>query len=248
MTIVCATASTVSNEEPLRVAAALARSADLRLVVASVAQRDDRRALRRLNGAALLLHADQTNAVAQLCHGTLEETIAGLCEEVRARFLVVGSAKTTLRAWHASKVERLAASVRVPILVVRDAAPFIEWAAGESPLCVLVVVNSTSASEPGDQGRAWIGELGVRAMESVTEEVWRTDRELERDGLVPIACGESAPEILEVAAREDVDLIVLATHHEHGLSGVVDSIAHEVLARGTASVALVPEPTVGPVG
>lgn len=244
MTIVCASASAAPNEEPLKAASALARSSHHRLVLASVERgKRDQRAAR---GVEFLLRADHTNAIAQILHGALDVTIANLCEQVRARLLVVGSPHV-VHTWQPSKVERLAFSVRVPMLVVRDAAPFVAWTAGDAPLCVLVVVNSTSWPDPADRGRAWIAELGPRALENVTDEVWHSGGELARDGFQPIACGDSADEIVEVAAREGVDLIVL-THREQGVAGVVESIAHELLLKSSASVALVPEPHVGPVG
>ena len=43
--------------------------------------------------------------------------------------------------------ERTAKRARVPTLVVRDSAPFLEWTRGERPLHVFVAFNFTETSE-----------------------------------------------------------------------------------------------------
>ncbi|MFT3708685.1 MAG: universal stress protein [Archangium sp.] len=244
MTIVCATSTITPEDETVVAAAALARSFHHRLVLTSVIQKlhtaefdwgGEGRVLRQLRAAEIVLHAEHTNAVCQLLHGELDATLAQLCNEVRARLLVVGVSRERWTGWHATKVDRMAFAVRVPMLVVRESAPFVEWGAGREPLRVLI--------HEGD--RAWLGELGSLTLDEITGDVWASERELQRQGLRAVDCDGTAEWIVEKAARESVDLIIVGTHRERGLSGLLESVAHDVVARAPTAVALVPEPDVG---
>ena len=44
--------------------------------------------------------------------------------------------------------EALAGSASVPVLIVRDAAPFVAWAAGERPLRVMIGLDESASCEP----------------------------------------------------------------------------------------------------
>jgi nucleotide-binding universal stress UspA family protein len=59
--------------------------------------------------------------------------------------------------------------------------------------------------------------------------------------ILEIGRGNVAQQLIEVASREHVDLIVLGTHLKHGLLGLLNSVSHEVLSRTTMSVAFIPE-------
>jgi nucleotide-binding universal stress UspA family protein len=245
MTIVCATSTIAPEDETVVAAAALARSFHHRLVLTSVIQElharefdwgGEGRVLRQLRAAELVLHADHTNAESQVLHGALDATLAQLCDEVRARMLVVGVSSRKSSGWHTTKVDRMAFAVRVPMLVVRESAPFVEWAAGREPLRVLI--------HEGE--RAWLGELGSLTLDEVVGDVWATERELQRQGLVAIESDGSADWLVEEAERKNVDLIIVGTHRERGLAGLLESVAHDVVARAPSAVALVPEPDVGP--
>jgi nucleotide-binding universal stress UspA family protein len=247
MTIVCATSTVAPTDDPVVAAAALARSFKHRLVLTSVIQKlhaaeydwaGEGRVLRRLRAAELVLHADHTNAVSHLLRGALDTMVARLCDEVHAQLLVVGRADAPSREWTPTAIDRMAFAVRVPLLVVGEAAPLVEWAAGREPLRALI----------HDGERVWLGELGQLSLDEVTGDAWASERQLERQGLARVESDGSAEAIVELAARRDVDLIVLGTHPAQGLNGLLESVAHEVVARARAAVVLVPEPDVGGVG
>jgi len=75
--------------------------------------------------------------------GTASDTLLGFAEDKGARLVVVASrghsASLVLRVGGTS--ERLAQSTQLPVLVVRDEAPFDAWAKGERPLRLLLVVD-----------------------------------------------------------------------------------------------------------
>lgn len=87
--------------------------------------------------------------------GPTSETLLGFAEEKQARLLVVSSqghgasqgrgASFVYRVGGTS--ERLAQSTRLPVLVVRDDAPFEAWAKGERPLRVLLAVDWSRSCE-----------------------------------------------------------------------------------------------------
>lgn len=56
-----------------------------------------------------------------------------------------------------------------------------------------------------------------------------------------IGHGHIAALLIEVAAREQVDLVVLGTHLKRGLLGLINSVSHEVMAGALMSVAFIPE-------
>jgi len=81
--------------------------------------------------------------------GTASDTLLELAAEKHASLLVVSSlghaASPLYRVGGTS--ERLVRSTDVPVLVVREAAPFEAWAAGERPLRALLAVDWTRTSE-----------------------------------------------------------------------------------------------------
>jgi nucleotide-binding universal stress UspA family protein len=75
--------------------------------------------------------------------GSTSDALLGFAEEKKARLVVVSSqghsASFVYRVGGTS--ERLAESCRLPVLVVRNDAPFVAWAKGERPLRVLLAVD-----------------------------------------------------------------------------------------------------------
>ncbi len=53
--------------------------------------------------------------------------------------------------------------------------------------------------------------------------------------------GHIAQRLVDVAAAERVDLVVLGTHPQQGLVGLLSSVSHEVLNKALMSVAFIPE-------
>jgi nucleotide-binding universal stress UspA family protein len=104
----------------------------------------------RLEADAQRLRARTSASIhTQVVTGVASEAVNRLAEALQARLIVVASqgysASPVFRVGGTS--ERIAQTARVPVLVVRDAAPFRAWAAGERSLRVLVGVDKTASSE-----------------------------------------------------------------------------------------------------
>src|SRR5690606_17793401 len=101
----------------------------------------------RLAEEGARLAAQLRDASARVHHavllGSASDTLLEFAEEKKARLVVVSSqghsASSVYRVGGAS--ERLAQSSQLPVLVVRDAAPFAAWTKGERPLRLLLAVD-----------------------------------------------------------------------------------------------------------
>lgn len=91
-------------------------------------------------------------------HGTPTEALAAFAEAKNATVLVVSSrghgSSPLYRIGGTS--ERLVQSSELPVLVVRDAAPFEAWARGERPMQILLGVDWTASCEGAIR---WVKEL-----------------------------------------------------------------------------------------
>jgi len=90
-------------------------------------------------------HAD-----ARVLCGPVSETLVTWAEEQRATALILSSQGHGGSPFYrlGGVSERVALTARVPVLVVRDAAPFTAWARGERPLRLVLGVDWTTSSEP----------------------------------------------------------------------------------------------------
>jgi nucleotide-binding universal stress UspA family protein len=98
---------------------------------------------------------------AELARGVPDEALVAHAERAGARLLVVSSTgrRAPARWWLGSVAERTAQTSPVPVLVVRDASPFVAWAAGARRLRVLVAVDF---SHGADAAIDWVA--GLRAI------------------------------------------------------------------------------------
>ena len=96
-------------------------------------------------GARLAVHLRSVSALVHhaVLVGPASDSLLGFAEEKQARLVVVSSqghsASFVYRVGGTS--ERLAQSTQLPVLVVRDEAPFEAWAKGERPLRLLLAVD-----------------------------------------------------------------------------------------------------------
>ncbi len=86
---------------------------------------------------------------AKLAMGSADEALVELAADGSTRMVVVASVgrRGAGRWFLGSTSERTAERATVPTLVVRDAAPFEAWTAGERPLKVFAAFNFTATSE-----------------------------------------------------------------------------------------------------
>lgn len=104
--------------------------------------------------------AERTGVRAQhkVLKGATSDALLRFTEEIQARLLIVASqghsSSSIIRVGGTS--ERLAQSTAVPVLVVRDGAPFVAWAQGVRPLRVLLAVDWTRSC---DAAIRWVNAL-----------------------------------------------------------------------------------------
>lgn len=238
------------------------------LVPPNGAPRKDTTVLAALHLEAAQLREAGVRVEVALLHGKVERALGRLCHDVGAGLLVIGDTRHPTRSsFFATPVDRIASGVSLPLLVVRSQKPFEAWARGERPLKVLLAVDHTWSSAVA---RTWLtGLAAYGALEVVATHVWAPEEERLRRGgneasmaeqltretqaaleglpanvtsrvQLEIGRGHVGALLLEVAAREQVDMMVLGSHGPHGLLARLRSVSHEVLAHGMMSVALVP--------
>lgn len=189
MTIVCATHFTATSFAAVKVAAELARRhrQPLWLVTvltdASTSTVPDERDLTARD--ALLLEAAalssaQLDVRTAVLRGAVDRAMAAFCAEKKAKLLVVGDTAATINPVLVGTLDKLIDGVDVPLLVVRDAAPFDAWARGAGPLKVLLAIDHSFSSAVA---RDWIARLAeYGALDLVAAYVWWPAEEYERRG------------------------------------------------------------------
>jgi nucleotide-binding universal stress UspA family protein len=283
MTIVCGTDFSPGAEPAILAAHALARGlgeSELWLVHAldpAVAEAEGGAAAEaglrsRLEArAARLAGSGPVRVRAAVVRGPASEALLEAAAARHARLLVVASRGHAQAARYrlGGTSERVANAADLPVVVVRDAAPFVAWAGGERALRVLVGVDESASSEPAVR---WVKTLRAHGpcdvvlghvfdataarrrygLESRSDEAVEPliRRDLERfagdlggSGSVTIRAkpgfGPAGDPLLELAESERADLVVLGTHGARGLARWT-SVSNLVLHDSRASVVVVP--------
>lgn len=165
MTIACATHFTPTSDAAVHVAASLARRMHDHLLLASVVPTtalmlDDGRlesdVAMHLQLEASRLRIEGIDVSAEVLRGSLDESLARLCQSAHARLLVTGDSGHAQRLFLDAPLDRISAGVPVPLLVVRSERPFDAWARAEGPLRVLLAVDHSWSSK---LARDWIVQL-----------------------------------------------------------------------------------------
>jgi nucleotide-binding universal stress UspA family protein len=103
----------------------------------------------RLLGAEVLVH---------LVPGAAEDVLRGTAHEVGASLIVVGAVghrgETPRKL--GSRADRTAQHAHVPVLAVRDAAPFLAWQKEKRPLRVVLGVDASASAE---HAARWLSDL-----------------------------------------------------------------------------------------
>jgi nucleotide-binding universal stress UspA family protein len=202
--IICGTDFSENAHVAATAAAALAGKlgAPLRLLHASAIPHhpDTQESLRV---AAQRLHEAGAEVTAETIGGDADEVLADAARKHRARFLVVSSlGKRGLDRWLIGSVaERTAEISPVPTLVVRNAAPFQEWARGERALRVFVGVDFTISA---DAALEWVAELRrIGPVEVVAGYVdWPAEEGTRLGVASPVALFSNPPEMQRVLERD----------------------------------------------
>lgn len=285
MSIVCATNFSDAALRASTLAAELARKTGRPLRLVHVLNPDSVRAFGKplmeaaeaaLGDEAKRLEKLGANVERLLRTGEPAVEVEALAREMQAT-LVVTSAPSHEAPFLSvgGTVDRLAQSLTVPLLAVRDAAVLEAWTRGERPLRVMLGVDR---SLPFEAAREWVRSLrGWGPVEVVGGRVFWPEQEYQRLGLAqPLVYAEATPDLrqaleketagllaplaedgrpprfrvelglgriadhlVDLAAQEKVDLLVVGTHHRKAL-GRLWSVSHHALRLARMSVACVP--------
>ncbi len=220
MTIVCGTDFSVNAEPALAAARALAArlgEAEVWLVHAmdpalasSAEDGPSEHALRnRLEATAVRLSAEGGPRLrVALERGSAAEVLLDVAQAHRAALVVVASRGhgRSSRFRLGGNSERVAAAADVPVLVVRDATPFVAWAEGTRPLRVLLGVGEPADSEPAVE---WVKRLRAHgACDVVAGRVYDEWEARRRYGLGPPRDLERADPEVERLVRRDLERFV----------------------------------------
>ncbi|RKH18819.1 universal stress protein [Corallococcus praedator] len=119
-----------------------------------------------------------------------------------ARLLVVGPPRGELPYPGAGgSLDRIAQATSIPLLRVRDAAPFQAWLAGQRPLRVMLGVDRSRGTLAA---RGWLTELGrYGPLELMAGNVYYVYEQCQRLGLpVPATMDDASPLLRDMLSRE----------------------------------------------
>ena len=285
MSIVCATNFSDAALSASTLAAGLARKKGETLWLVHVLNPDSVRAFGKpLMEAAEAALGDEVKRLEKLgarveralLTGEPAVEVEGVAKEKGAS-LVVTSAPTQEAPFLGvgGTVDRLAQSLTVPLLAVREAAALQAWVQGARPLRVMLGVDR---SLPFEGAREWVRALRQWGpVEVVGGRVFWPEEEYQRLGLShPLVYAEATPDLrqaleketaallaplaeggapprfrlelglgriadhlVDVAAQEKADLLVVGTHHRRAF-GRLWSVSHHALRLARMSVVCVP--------
>jgi nucleotide-binding universal stress UspA family protein len=215
MPIVCGTDLSQSALDALAASIAIAsRRGDAQLVLvyavdAAQAEDEDARevlvagAQRRLAHEAEVAAAAGKVAVrAEVVVGPAVTSLVAFAETESADLLVVGSKGYTNSPVYrlGGTAERLVQAAPMPVLVVRDAAPFAAWSRGERALRVLVGVDDSAACEGAVRLAARLRAAGP--VDLVVGHVYYADEAAHRYGLRIANVVDTNPEVEKLLERD----------------------------------------------
>jgi nucleotide-binding universal stress UspA family protein len=210
--IVCGTDLSPASGGALAVAHALAaRTGDRELVLVHVVDESDEDArVQALDAARAPLDAQARTVIdsagaptvrAELVAGTADETLISYADTENAELIVIAAqSRTGSLLSLGSTAERVVAGTRVPVLVVRDAAPWLAFARGERPLKILVGIDDSVACDLVIQ---WTHALRARgSVDVVLGAIYYPDEAAEVYGLAQRALVERDPEVEKLLERD----------------------------------------------
>jgi nucleotide-binding universal stress UspA family protein len=216
MTILCATHFSDAAQRAATAAAELARKLDEPLFLVHVLPGDLARAFgQTLQETATSALRDEVRRLEGLGARVSHQLLVGEPAEELARFATEKGAGLVVTAGPTSAspflgvggtVDRLATSLTVPLLVVRDAEPFEAWVAGKRPLKVMVGVDR---SLPFEAARDWLRALRrYGQVEVVAGRIYWPHEEYQRMGLAhPSAFQDVSPELRRSLEQEVRSLV-----------------------------------------
>lgn len=220
MSIVCATNFSDAAQAASTVAARLAVKAGEPLWLIHVLPKENVRAFGpplleaaegALAGEAKRLEALGAKVERRLLTGEAHECIDVFAREQQATLVVAAApSHQTPFLGVGGTVDRLAQALPLPLLTVRDVAPFEAWVRGERPLKVMLGVDR---SAPFEACRDWVKALRrLGPLEVVAARVFWAPEEYERFGLPrPPVYGEVSRDLRHAVERDVASLVAPLT-------------------------------------
>lgn len=203
MSIICGTDLSAASAGALAVARALAaQRGDSEVVLVYVIEDEAGVEAARAKLDAQVASAGAGPAIrAELVVGSAEQTLVSFADTEASDLIVIASSSkpgSLLRL--GTTAEKVIAATRVPVLVVRDPAPWLRFARGEKPIRLLLGIDDSVACELGIQ---WTHALRTRGpVEVVLGAIYYPDDAAHHYGLHARALVDRDPEIERLLARD----------------------------------------------
>lgn len=202
MPIICGTDLSERSAAALEVARALAaQRGEREVILVHVVADDKRTAAARTALDAQAAAAGPVPVRAELAVGTAEERLNSFADTEGADLIVIAaSSKPATLITLGSTAEKVVVAASVPVLVVRDPAPWLAFARGQRPLRLLLGVDDSVASELGIQ---WTQALRDRGpIEVVLGAIYYPDDAADHYGLRAHTLVDRDPEIERLVTRD----------------------------------------------
>lgn len=194
MAIICGTDLSDASQGALAVAQAMAKLASSEVVVVHVVGEEDELDAARAGLDKFVAGADVR---AELVVGETHETLTQFADTEGSELVVIAAGRGSTLGSTAAKIIEI---TRTPLLVIRDAAPWLAFASGKRPLKLLAAVDDSFASELGLQ---WTHSLRTRGpVDVVLGAIYYPDDAAEHYGLHAKTLVDRDPEIEKLLARD----------------------------------------------
>ena len=236
MSIICGTDLSDASSGTLDVACALAAARGDREVILVHVVDPDHAGDEEMQAARARLDAQVTARTGvtirtELVVGPAEETLMGLAETEHCDLIVIAARSTsTTNKKVGTTTANLIAQTQVPVLVIRDPAPWLAALTsgeGQRPLRVMLGVDDTATSELGIQ---WVQALRVRGpVEVVLAAIYYPDDAAEYYGVEMRSAVDRDPEIEKLMERDMLrrfggDLTGVVSRARRGLGRIGDHL------------------------
>lgn len=200
MTIVCGTDFSEASRGALSAARALAAlRGDRDIVLAAVVENDRDATFAQTTFLEAIATAGPGVAIrSRIAVGDVGDALAEIATSEASDFVVIAAGSSPPR--FGSAAERIVTSARVPVLVIRDPAPWLAFAGATRPLRLLVSLDDSLPSELSIQ---WTHALRTRGpVDVVLGAVYYPDESAEGYGLPAKPLVERDPEVEALIARD----------------------------------------------
>jgi len=232
MSIICGTDLSEASSGALAVACVLATTrGDREVILVHVvdtehASEHELQLARTKLDAQAQAHSGAGAAIrSELVVGPAEQTLIGLAETEHCDLIVIAARSTATGKKIGTTTANLIAHTHVPVLVVRDPAPWLAFARHERPLKIMLGIDDSSTSELGIQ---WVQSLRARGLvEVVLATIYYPDEACEKYGLRFNSAVEGDPRIEELLQRDMMrrfggDLTGVVARARRGLGRIGD--------------------------